>query len=158
MENSVCIKVIHQTSGQNLSNCTRSKAEKLVKLNRAIWLNEETILLTTSRRDFAKTRERKIQIDHRICYICDRFIPSHEVATIDHVLPKKLGGTDDDWNLRCCCKRCNHFKAGLTLDFFIEQIKNNRRKYSFISNKQLQRLESYAYQFQYFIEHKQLRK
>ena len=158
MENSVCIKVIHQTSGQNLSNCTRSKAEKLVKLNRAIWLDEETILLITSRRDFAKTRERKIQIDHRICYICDRFIPSHEVATIDHVLPKKLGGTDDDWNLRCCCNRCNHFKAGLTLDFFIEQIKNNRRKYSFISNKQLQRLESYAYQFQYFIEHNQLRK
>lgn len=158
MENSVCIKVIHQLSGQNLSNCTRLKAEKLVKLNRAVWLDGDTILLTTSRRDFAKTKENKIQVDHRICYICDRLIPIHEKATIDHVLPKTLGGTDDDWNLRCCCKRCNHFKAGLTLDVFIEEIKKNRRKYSFISTKQLQRLESYAYQFQYFIKQHQNKK
>lgn len=155
MENEICIKVIHQASGQQLSNCTRTKAEKLVKLNRALWIDDDTILLTISRRDFAKKREQKIKIDHRICYICDRLIPDHESATIDHVLPKTLGGTDDDWNLRCCCRRCNHHKAGLSLDYFIQQVKANRQKYSFISTKQLQRLEGYSHQFQYFVKHNQ---
>lgn len=158
MENEICIKVIHQASGQQLSNCTRSKAEKLVKLNRANWKDDETIVLTISRRDFAKKREGKIKADHRICYICDRLIPEHELATIDHVLPKALGGTDDDWNLRCCCHRCNHHKAGLSLDYFLEQVKQNRRKYSFISAKQLQRLEGYAHQFQYFVKCSQTNK
>lgn len=34
-----------------------------------------------------------------------------ETATIDHVIPKHLGGTDDDENLTLACERCNRGKG-----------------------------------------------
>lgn len=37
-------------------------------------------------------------------------LPSN-YATIDHVLPKARGGTDDPANLQVLCHRCNHTKA-----------------------------------------------
>lgn len=31
---------------------------------------------------------------------------------IDHIIPKRLNGTDDDWNLRQLCQNCNLSKGG----------------------------------------------
>lgn len=147
----ICIQVIHQQSGHRLSDCSRERANELVRLKRATWLNETTILLSKSQRKLNRKREEIIQKESRICYICDRFIPTCEMPTVDHVLPKALGGTDEEWNLRCCCHRCNNAKGGESLEFFIDRIKHNRSKFQYIDSKQLQRLENYNHQFYYLV-------
>lgn len=43
-------------------------------------------------------------------------------ASIDHRVPKSLGGTDDDENLVTCCYGCNYAKGILTDDEFREHI------------------------------------
>lgn len=50
------------------------------------------------------------------CYICGRvtYLVDEKFtlqATVDHVVPKSLGGESDFINLRCCCLECNQLKA-----------------------------------------------
>jgi len=51
--------------------------------------------------------------DNFHCYICGvKVIPgarnsNWKQATLDHVVPLQLGGHHADYNLRCCCRRCN---------------------------------------------------
>ena len=40
-------------------------------------------------------------------------------ATIDHLLPRSRGGTDDPGNLALACRRCNSRKTDLTPDEFL---------------------------------------
>ena len=35
-----------------------------------------------------------------------------EGNSVDHIIPRSLGGTDDDWNLQCLCVKCNSAKGG----------------------------------------------
>jgi 5-methylcytosine-specific restriction endonuclease McrA len=51
---------------------------------------------------------------NRKLYVSSNGIPISE-ATIEHILPKNHGGTDDLKNLAISCKNCNNFK-GRTLD------------------------------------------
>lgn len=44
------------------------------------------------------------------CYYCSTGLTS-ETATIDHVIPKSKGGTDDSQNLVLACPECNERKA-----------------------------------------------
>ena len=34
-------------------------------------------------------------------------VPLSRCRTIDHILPRADGGTDDNWNLQACCYKCN---------------------------------------------------
>lgn len=43
-----------------------------------------------------------------------RFCYSTEDLTVDHIIPKSKGGTDDPKNLQCLCKRCNTMKSSFT--------------------------------------------
>lgn len=51
--------------------------------------------------------------------------------TIDHVIPLSKGGTNDEENLRCACKRCNKFKDSMMpmefSNFLHEIFMNNLR-------------------------------
>lgn len=38
----------------------------------------------------------------------------HRAATLDHVVPRKQGGTNDDSNLIACCASCNSRKGART--------------------------------------------
>lgn len=42
----------------------------------------------------------------------------HETLEIDHVIPKCVGGTDDDANLVAACRSCNRSKGKMTGDEF----------------------------------------
>jgi len=44
------------------------------------------------------------------CYICG-WLLSFDEATLDHVVPKSLGGKNELNNLEICCAKCNHKKA-----------------------------------------------
>jgi len=58
-------------------------------------------------RTWSKTRERILRRDGYICQYC-----AQEADTVDHVIPRRLGGLDSDDNLVSACKRCNYSKGG----------------------------------------------
>jgi hypothetical protein len=41
------------------------------------------------------------------CHYCDAVFPQ----TVDHIVPRSLGGPDAQWNLVPCCQACNSAKA-----------------------------------------------
>lgn len=51
--------------------------------------------------------------DGNRCQYCGRFFPTNELS-IDHVVPRSLGGPDTWENLVCSCVRCNARKGGRT--------------------------------------------
>lgn len=62
-----------------------------------------------------KRRLREIYGDD--CYLCGKTMDFTPVdggrkrsASIDHVLPKYMGGTDEFSNLRLACRACNTFR------------------------------------------------
>ena len=52
--------------------------------------------------------------DHFKCQYCGVEAPTGELH-VDHVVPKKLGGTDDYWNLVTACSKCNMSKGSKSL-------------------------------------------
>ena len=49
-------------------------------------------------------------IELRYC----RYCRSEENLTIDHMIPKSIGGKNEVKNYQCLCKRCNEIKSGLS--------------------------------------------
>ncbi len=47
-----------------------------------------------------------------MCQYCGQ--PGRDL-TVDHVIPKRMGGRTDWENLVCCCRRCNTKKGDKTL-------------------------------------------
>lgn len=60
---------------------------------------------STSR--WRKIRERIINRDRGICQQC-----GNEGDSVDHIVPRNQGGTDDDFNLQLLCRQCNSSKGG----------------------------------------------
>jgi 5-methylcytosine-specific restriction endonuclease McrA len=60
-----------------------------------------------STRQWRKIRERVLRSGQFICVYCGQ-----EADTVDHVIPRRLGGNDSDDNLVPSCKRCNLAKGG----------------------------------------------
>lgn len=58
--------------------------------------------------------------DMQKCYYCHKSLKIQQI-TLDHYLPKSLGGTDDYFNLVTCCKRCNKYK-GRTIPVDVEEV------------------------------------
>lgn len=61
------------------------------------------------------SRNEMIQRDNSTCQYCGLFLPLKEV-TVDHVVPKFLGGKTSYTNCVTCCKACNSKKANKTLE------------------------------------------
>jgi 5-methylcytosine-specific restriction endonuclease McrA len=57
------------------------------------------------------TRKEIFRRDNHHCQYCGKYCNN---LTIDHVIPRRLGGTTDWSNLVAACPRCNHLKGGLT--------------------------------------------
>lgn len=58
------------------------------------------------------TRQNIFKRDFYRCLYCG----SHSNLTIDHIMPKSLGGRDAWENLATACQTCNSKKGNLTLD------------------------------------------
>jgi 5-methylcytosine-specific restriction endonuclease McrA len=58
-------------------------------------------------RTWRKTRERILRRDGYICQYCGQ-----EADTVDHIIPRRVGGLDSDDNLCAACSRCNYSKGG----------------------------------------------
>jgi hypothetical protein len=53
--------------------------------------------------------------DGKCCCYCGRHLKRAE-ATVDHYMPRFLGGSDDPANLRLACFGCNNLKGGMHPD------------------------------------------
>lgn len=55
---------------------------------------------------WVKTRARVLARDHHTCGYCGQ-----DATTVDHIVAKANGGTDELSNLIACCKPCNTTKG-----------------------------------------------
>lgn len=132
-----------------LSHCTWKRALSLMQSGKAVRLNATTIKLAQTKRQRIETKHRIIKEENRICYICNRYIPETEKATIDHMIPKSRNKRADiSSNMRCCCTRCNNDKDNMTLLEYVKHMKENRDMYDYISNKRLKFLEDFAIMYE----------
>jgi hypothetical protein len=52
-----------------------------------------------------------------LCYVCQRPIPSIEMATIEHIIPLSKGGTSRVDNLSLSHRSCNQMKADTIMEY-----------------------------------------
>lgn len=64
----------------------------------------------------ARIREQLVIEQHGLCAYCGCHMPR---PTLDHVICRKKGGTDDLSNLVAACEPCNAAKGDLDLDEFL---------------------------------------
>ena len=68
-------------------------------------LSKSALRSTGSTRQWRKIRERILRSGQFLCVYCGQ-----EADTVDHVIPRRLGGNDSDDNLVPSCKKCNLHK------------------------------------------------
>jgi 5-methylcytosine-specific restriction endonuclease McrA len=132
-----------------LAPCTKKRAEKLINRQCAVWLEteENAIQLLVNKKDRKQRREELARESGRICYICGERIPDDVPITIDHVKPKSEGGTDDKWNTKCACKRCNDDKKNRGIKTYVKHIRRNRHLYPYITKERLAILDDFVKEF-----------
>ena len=55
------------------------------------------------------------------CFYCDDYHNIHKL-TVDHIIPKSKGGTNDITNLVPSCHQCNSKKADFDINYFMREI------------------------------------
>ncbi len=65
------------------------------------------------RREVPFSRKNIITRDEFVCQYCGRKFATGEL-TIDHIIPKVQGGTNEWTNVVACCRQCNMKKGGRT--------------------------------------------
>lgn len=60
------------------------------------------------------------------CVKCGRSFRKGDMD-IDHILPKKFGGRDSEWNLQCICKHCNRSKQASIKDTPRDLFRSSKR-------------------------------
>lgn len=72
------------------------------------------VLMASALRDTGSTRQWRVirqRILARDNYTC-QYCGADNANTVDHVIPRRLGGGDDEGNLLTACSRCNYAKGG----------------------------------------------
>ena len=82
-----------------------------IKIPRVILL---TFFDRLPRRDAKFTRENVFRRDKHLCQYCGRRFDDKNL-TLDHVIPRDLGGETTWTNIVCCCIECNLHKGNKTL-------------------------------------------
>lgn len=66
----------------------------------------------------ARYRIKQLEIDNS-CFYCGTPL-NRWTSTLDHLVPKSKGGTNNRKNLVVCCVPCNTKKADLSVEEFME--------------------------------------
>lgn len=68
------------------------------------------------------------------CYYCGTPLDM-DFFTLDHIIPKKSGGTSDDSNLVPCCHFCNMSKADRTIEEWVAYLVVDKARHEEILKK-----------------------
>ena len=63
----------------------------------------------------------RLWVRHPYCAYCGRKLQLRHV-TLDHVIPKRLGGVMNEENVVLACVSCNEKKAGMSFVLFIAKV------------------------------------
>lgn len=72
----------------------------------------------------AEKRERRLA-DEPLCRDCAAAGIMRASTEVDHIVPLRLGGTDDDDNVRCLCCNCHWIRTQYLLDALANPGENN---------------------------------
>lgn len=75
--------------------------------------------------DIALSRKNILKRDHYTCQYCGR---TNMPMTLDHIIPRKLGGKDSWENLVTACTKCNEYKGHRTPRDSNMQLKRTPKK------------------------------
>lgn len=139
--------IVIDKNNRFLSKTTKERAQRVVGRGRAKWIGIDRILLLVDYSEQRKIQRRIKENSGRLCYICGEKVQVDNFATIDHVIPKKFGGKDEEWNLRCCCFRCNKDKGCRSIREYFKHINANRKDYLYITDHQLNQLGKFIETF-----------
>lgn len=105
------VKVINK-NGHFISYIPLYKAEFSVKTNKSSWINEDTIQIMYHHKDEQAFKKEVWIRDNYTCQYCDEQLHAdHPDLTVDHVEPKRLGGSILPDNIVCSCLSCNKQKG-----------------------------------------------
>lgn len=108
------IKVIDKY-GKHSAFVTRQKAEHSVKNERAIWVDAYAIQVLYHYSDEKAFKKEVLKRDEYQCQYCGiQMHIGHKLLTIDHVTPRRLGGSILPKNMVCSCRICNEQKGHRT--------------------------------------------
>jgi 5-methylcytosine-specific restriction endonuclease McrA len=68
-----------------------------------------------------ETRQQVYDKYGHCCAYCGRKIEFKDMQ-VDHIFPRRMGGSDNIKNLNPSCRRCNHYKRAYRLDRYRELI------------------------------------
>lgn len=131
------VKVLNK-NGRFVSYIPLHKAEFSVKTNKSSWISEDTIQIMYHHKDEKAFKEEVWIRDEFTCQYCEEVMhETHPDLTVDHVEPKRLGGSILPSNMVCSCISCNaqkgfrtynqyffHLYAGLTFMLLWWKCKN----------------------------------
>jgi len=63
----------------------------------------------------SRAKRKKRLAKKRVCAICGLGLSPSEM-TVDHIVPRSLGGSNEAWNLRAAHKRCNSARGSVMED------------------------------------------
>ena len=72
------------------------------------------------------------------CYYCDKILTGRTDKSKDHIIPVSKYGNNQEINKVDCCRACNTLKANLSLEGFMEVVKQkviSRRKKQMILSR-----------------------
>lgn len=89
------------------------KAVQMIEQRAAIFMNEHLILKLMDR-VYMRTYIQKR--DHRTCRYCHQ---SFDQMTVDHLLPRSLGGISSPMNCVSACPPCNVLKSSMDMELYV---------------------------------------
>lgn len=116
LEKTKKIKVVSKY-GKFIDRITLQKALFSVKRDKSKWIDSETIQVLYHHKD-EQALKREVWIrDNYTCQYCgDIMHEGHPELTVDHLTPKRLGGSILPKNMACSCRECNGQKGFRTYD------------------------------------------
>jgi len=111
MKTSPTIKILNK-NGHVFNHVTHELATSFVRQHRCSWVDDATLQLEIDHQDEKRMRIEVLEESRYTCYICSKKMhKGHPDVTVDHVIPKRYGGSILKKNLICCCKKCNEEKG-----------------------------------------------
>lgn len=71
------------------------------------------------------------------CWYCGDEVHPFRTLSIDHMIPRKRGGSDDIENLVLCCISCNRRKSNKTIDEYRHHLENPIPSFSMVQQEYL---------------------